>query len=82
MIKKKYAWKVTNKNEVMGKFYRHGMSENLNIFERIFYESKVRLNNRQNIIYIFILSTLHFLNFLKNKILNIMNLKKLLKRNI
>ena len=82
VIKKKYTWKVTNKNEVMGKFYRHGMSENLNIFEKIFYESKVRLNNRQNIIYIFILAILHFINFLKNKILNIMNLKELLTRNI
>jgi len=80
-MKKKYIWKVTNKNEVMGKFYRHGMSENSNIFERIFYESKVRLNNRQNIIYVFILAFLHFMNFLRNKILNIMNLKESLMRN-
>jgi len=69
IIKKNYRWKATKKNEVLGKFYQYGMSESLNIFEKIYYESKIRLNNEQNIIYVFFLAILHFLNFLRGKIL-------------
>jgi len=69
IVKKNYRWKATKKNEVLGKFYKYGMSESLNIFEKIYYESKIRLNNEQNIIYVFFLAILHFLNFLRGKIL-------------
>ena len=55
------------KNEVLGKFYTHGMSANLNIFKKIYYESIVRLNNKQSALYVFVLAILHFLNFLKGK---------------
>ena len=49
------------------RFYKDGMSEQLNIFEKIYYESLVRLNNKQNVIYVIVLAILHFLNFIKNK---------------
>jgi glycosyltransferase involved in cell wall biosynthesis len=68
IVKKNYKWKATKKSEVLGKFYKGGISENLNIFEKIYYESLVRLNNKQSTIYVFVLAILHFLNFIKNKI--------------
>ncbi len=69
IVKKNYKWKATKKNEVLGKFYKGGISENLNIFEKIYYESLVRLNNKQSTIYVFVLAILHFFNFLRGKIL-------------
>ena len=69
IVKKNYKWKATKKNEVLGKFYTHGISENLNIFKKIYYESIVRLNNKQSALYVFVLAILHFLNFLRGKIL-------------
>ena len=69
IIKKNYIWKTTKTNEVLGRFYKDGMSEQLNIFEKIYYESLVRLNNKQNMIFVIILAILHFLNFIKNKLL-------------
>ena len=69
IVKQNYQWKATKKNEVLGKFCAHGMSENLNIFKKIYYESIVRLNNKQSALYVFVLAILYFLNFLKSKIL-------------
>ena len=70
IIKKKTVCTVTKKSEVLGKFSKGGISEKINIFQKLFYESKVRLINKQNLFYVIILAVLHFVNYIINKLLN------------
>jgi glycosyltransferase involved in cell wall biosynthesis len=68
LIKKKKKWNITTKEEVLGKFFTGGVSENINIITKLYYESKVRYLNKQNIFYIILLYILHLLNYFKNRI--------------
>ena len=44
--------------------------------EKIYYESKVRINNDQNIVVVILLGLLHFLNFYRNRLLLLLGIKK------
>tara|TARA_B100000795_G_scaffold249887_1_gene217703 strand:- start:502 stop:1260 length:759 start_codon:yes stop_codon:yes gene_type:complete len=68
LIKKKKKWNITTKQEVLGKFSTGGISDQINIITKLYYESKVRFLNKQNIFYIILLYVLHLLNHFKNKI--------------
>tara|TARA_B110000971_G_scaffold28239_1_gene25282 strand:- start:3854 stop:4609 length:756 start_codon:yes stop_codon:yes gene_type:complete len=48
----------TSKREVVGKFYPGGMSEKVNYISNMYYQSKVRIKNKQNIFYVIFLSIL------------------------
>ena len=52
------------------------MSTKINIFEKIYHESKVRIKNKQNRIFVYLLSFLHLLNFFRNRVLQILKIKK------
>jgi len=68
LIKKKLKWSTTTKTEVLGKFYSGGLSERINIYQKIFYESKIRIINDQNLFYVIGLSVLHLVNYMRYKI--------------
>tara|TARA_B100001057_G_C22861611_1_gene954768 strand:- start:1184 stop:1951 length:768 start_codon:yes stop_codon:yes gene_type:complete len=64
---------TTSKNEVVGKFFPGGISENINYISYVYYQSKVRIKNNQNIFYVIFLSILtiiykYFLDIFKIKI--------------
>ncbi len=42
----------TRKYEVVGKFFPGGISENINYISYVYYQSKVRIKNKQNIFYV------------------------------
>ena len=47
---------TTSKNEVVGKFFPGGISESINYISYVYYQSKVRIKNKQNIVYVIFLS--------------------------
>ena len=53
---------------MLGKFSTGGISDQINIITKLYYESKVRFLNKQNIFYIILLYVLHLLNHFKNRI--------------
>jgi len=57
---------TTSKNEVVGKFFPGGISEGINYILYVYYQSKVRIKNKQNIVYVIFLSisTIMYKNFL------------------
>jgi len=61
----------TKKSELIGFFRSGGISQTISIYKKIFIEFKIRLFNKQNIIYLIILFTVTILNILRNKLLNI-----------
>jgi glycosyltransferase involved in cell wall biosynthesis len=67
LVKKNLRYSVTKKTEILGRFYPGGISEKINIYNKIFYESKVRILNKQNLIIVILLAFGHFLNFFRNK---------------
>tara|TARA_Y100001958_G_C21163779_1_gene497048 strand:- start:223 stop:1008 length:786 start_codon:yes stop_codon:yes gene_type:complete len=76
LVNKKIAYACSKPNEVFGKFSKGGISTKISIFEKIYYESKVRINNNQNFFIVLLLGLLHFLNFLRNRLLLILRIKK------
>ena len=47
---------TTSKNEVVGKFFPGGISEGINYISYVYYQSKVRIKNNQNLVYVIFLS--------------------------
>ena len=43
----------TKKNEILSKFDTTGISSKIGFFERLFEETRIRLNNNQNIFFVF-----------------------------
>lgn len=75
MIKKyKMNGTATKKHEVVGSFQLGGYSQKITMFEHIIEEAKIRIKNKQNIIYVYILS---FLRLIRNS--HQLGLSKLLK---
>ena len=63
---------TTSKNEVVGRFFPGGISESINYISYVYYQSKVRIKNKQNIVYVIFLSIStiiykYFLDILKMK---------------
>lgn len=61
----------TKKNEIISKFDTGGLSSRVSFITRIIEESKIRLNNKQNIFFVFFLIIIHSIN----KIINILKFK-------
>jgi glycosyltransferase involved in cell wall biosynthesis len=66
LIKKNYKGLCTNKKEIFGKFNTKGISSQISYFRTIFEEFHIRLNHKQNIVYLFFLLILTLLNKLYN----------------
>ena len=76
LVNKKIAYTCSKPNEVFGRFAKGGLSSKINIFKKIYYESKVRINNNQNFIFVILLGVLHFFNFIRNRLLLFFGIKK------
>ena len=76
LVNQKISYACSKPNEVFGKFAKGGISSNISIFKKIYYESKVRIKNGQNLFFVIFLGVLHFLNFLWNRILLFLRIKK------
>ncbi len=61
---------ATKKNEILGRFSMFGQSSNLNFFEKIFEEIRIRINNRQNFIKIIILYLIYIIYYFTKLIIN------------
>tara|TARA_B100000780_G_C21123197_1_gene455181 strand:+ start:328 stop:1086 length:759 start_codon:yes stop_codon:yes gene_type:complete len=66
LIKLKYKGICTNKNEIFGKFCTKGISSQISYFRKIFEEFHIRLDHKQNILFLFILLILTLLNKIYN----------------
>ena len=68
IAKHKMSGMATKKNELIANFRPGGLSETLHWFKGLLIESKIRIKNKQNFIFVLILFILHFINRFKNKI--------------
>ncbi len=65
---KKYKYLNSKKTEIIGHFSSDGVSSKIGFFKTLYYETVVRIKNRQNIIYLIFLIILRILNKIRNKI--------------
>ena len=63
ILKDKMIGAATNKNELIGKYEMGGFSQRLTMIEHIIQEGKIRIKNKQNILYVILLS---FLRIIRN----------------
>ena len=64
MIKQKYLGAVTSKDELIGNVASGGFSSNFTFLQHLTEETKIRIHNKQNIIFVFII----FFNAILKKI--------------
>ena len=65
---KNYKYLNGKKTEIIGHFSGEGISSKISFFKTLYYETVVRIKNRQNLIYLTILIILRILNKIRNKI--------------
>jgi len=65
---KKYKYANGKKTELLGYFSNSGASSKIGFFETLYYETKVRIKNKQNFIYLIFIILLRILNKIRNKI--------------
>jgi glycosyltransferase involved in cell wall biosynthesis len=66
----------TKKNEVIGYFRSGGISESVSFVKKLFYEFKIRYENKQNILFLIILFFLLILNKYRNLLIKNLFIKK------
>ncbi len=71
IVKHKLIGISTKKKEITGVFSMDGISNRSSYFVKLKEEASIRLHNKQNIIYVIILSLLHSVNHLYNRFLKI-----------
>ena len=76
LVRNKKKYMCTKINEVIGEFSYGGISSKINILRKIYYESKVRINNKQNRLFVYLLAMLHLLNYFRVKLLILFKIKK------
>ena len=69
IVKHKLNGTCTKKNEILAKFNTKGITSTVGFFERLFEESKIRINNKQNFFFVTFLFIIHTLNKLFNIII-------------
>ena len=79
LLRNNYTGYATKKKEILGKFYVGGISGELNILKKLYYESKVRLKNKQNFVFVMILFCLNVINHIKYKLLNFSQNKQIVR---
>ena len=70
IVKHKLNGTCTKKTEILSKFNTQGISSSVGFFERLFEESKIRLDNKQNSFFVIFLFIIHSVNKLLNIIIN------------
>ena len=65
---KRFKYTKAKKTELMGYFDTSGSSSRIGFFKTLYFESKVRLKNKQNLILVLLIMILRFFNKLRNKI--------------
>ena len=69
MIKKyKLVGLPTKRAEVFGKFNLYGISSRVSFFTKLLEESRIRINNKQNLVQVFFISIIYFCYFILVKI--------------
>ena len=63
---KNFKYMSGKRNELMGYFDIKGSSSRISFFKTLYYESKVRVKNKQNIFFVILLVILRTLNKIKN----------------
>ena len=76
LIRNKKKFMCSKIDEVIGEFSSGGISAKINIFRKIYFESQVRIKNKQSIIFVYILGLLNLLNYLRVKVLFFLKIKK------
>ena len=66
IVRLKMIGTSTKKNELIANFRPGGLSETLHWFKRLLIESKIRIQNKQNFIFVLILFVLTFINHFRN----------------
>ena len=66
IVKYKLNGTCTKTNEVLSKFDTKGISSKVGFFERLYEETRIRLNNNQNVFFVFFLTIAHTINKLLN----------------
>ena len=69
IVRHKLSGGCTKKNEIISKFDTGGISSKISFFERLFEEARIRLNNNQNIFFVFLLIIAHTINKFLNLII-------------
>ena len=69
IVKFKLNGCCTKKNEILSKFDTDGISSKVSFFEKLFEETKIRLHNNQNFLFVFMLMIAHSFNKLFNLII-------------
>ena len=69
IVKHKIIGMSTKKTEITGIFSMKGISNSISYFTKLKEEANVRIHNKQNIFFVFFLSTLHLINHLFNRII-------------
>ena len=65
---KRFKYTKAKKTELMGYFDTSGSSSRIGFFKTLYFESKVRLKNKQNLILVLLIIILRLFNKLRNKI--------------
>lgn len=76
LVRSKKKYMCTKIDEVFGEFSYGGISSKINILKKIYYESKVRINNKQNKLFVYLLGLVNLLNYLRVKLLIFLKIKK------
>jgi len=66
IVKYKLKGVSTKRSEILSKFDTRGISSRIGFFDRLFEETRIRLNNNQNIFFVFLLIIVHTINKLLN----------------
>ncbi len=66
IVKKKMIGKATKKNEILGKFRQGGLSSRISYLDFLKENNKIRLNNGQNIVIVYLIFVLRLLRNFKN----------------
>ncbi len=76
IVKYKMRGTYTKKNEIIGNFEMGGYSQQITLLEHILEETKIRLHNKQNKIFVFLILTLRIIkNFYKLNLINYLKKK-------
>ncbi len=66
IVKKKMIGKATKKNEILGKFRQGGLSSRISYLDFLRENNKIRINNGQNIVIVYLIFILRLLRNFKN----------------
>ena len=66
IVKKKMIGKATKKNEILGNFRQGGLSSRIKYLDFLKENNKIRINNGQNVVIVYLIFILRLLRNFKN----------------